>query len=351
MAGKNTSHTSGAGSSQGDSPIHQNPNLKSSPMALVASCAVALIVVIVLNVADGQMFKDPEYSGLYKFTLDQAFSRFNESDRQVPAKPASGGQRGSANANQMAKLGGGMTPAEMQRMANFGKGGGGLGSLPQGRQPQAGQRQAAASQHAHDDGGPHTAKGNEFFRSGKHAEAVKEFQLALRENPKRLQARHSMGDSLKALGRNEEAIVAYREVLKENPQYYCCYTHIGDIEKARNNAAASEQAYAKAIEGYKTQVQSGGPAAPSGKFQLAKLYSDLNRNLPEALKLAEEANAATPNTFQYIQVLAQIYGKLGRTSDAIAKYDELLKIAPQHAQFIQTQKQQLTGTVSKAATN
>ncbi len=350
MAGKNTSHKSGAGSSRNDSSIHENSNRTASPIALAASCVVAVVALFVVISADRQeMFKDPEFSGLYEFTLGQAFSRFDESDRQVPARPSTPVQQGSANNRQVAS---GRTPAEMQRMANFGKNSGGLGALPRGRQPQAGQQRAAAGQHNHDDGGPHTQKGNEFFRTGKHAEAVKEFQLALRENPKRIQARHSMGDSLKALGRNEEAVAAYREVLKQNPQYYCCYTHIGDIEKSRNNASAAEQAYSKAIEGYKTQIQSGGPAAPSGKFQLAKLYSDLNRELPAALKFAQEANTASPGTFQYIQVLAEIYGKLGRTSDAVAKYDELLKIAPQHAQYIQSQKQALTGSATnKTATN
>lgn len=351
MAGKSTSHTSGAGSSQGGSPVYQNPNLRSNSIALVGSCAVAIVALVVLITADGQMFKDPEYSGLYKFTLDQAFSRFNESDRQVPAKPGSGGQRGSVDPDQMAQMGaGGMTPAEMQRMANFGKSGGGLGTLPRGGQSSAGQPQAA-SQHAHDDGGPHTLKGNELIRTGNHAEAIKEFQLAVQENPQRIQARHSLGDSLKAIGRFDEAIAAYQEVLKQNPQYYCCYTHMGDIEKTRNNAAAAEQMYAKAIEGYKAQIQSGGAAAPSGKFQLAKLYFDLDRDLPQALKMAEEANAATPNTFAYIQVLAQLYGKLGRPTEAAARYDELIKLAPQHAPYFEQQKQQLASIGSKTSTN
>ncbi|HNO78514.1 MAG TPA: tetratricopeptide repeat protein [Phycisphaerae bacterium] len=352
MAGKNTSHTSGAGSTQGGSPIHRSSTSKVSPLALFGSCVVAVIALVVLITANGQMFKDPEYSGLYKFTLDQAFSRFDESDRQVPAKPATGGQGGSVNTNQMAEAGmGGMTPAEMQRMANFGKGSGGLGSLPRSAQGQAAQRTAAAAQHAHDDGGPHTARGNELFRAGKYAEAVSEFQVALQENPQRLQARHSLGDALKALGRNDEAIAMYLEVLKQNPQYFCCYTHIGDIEKQRNNTAAAEQSYAKAIEGYKTQIQSGGPAAPSGKFQLAKLYFDLDRDLPQAVKLAEEANAASPNTFAYVQVLAQLYGKLGRTTEAAARYDELIKLAPQYAQMFEQQKQQLASIGSKTSSN
>ncbi len=352
MAGKNTTHKSGVGSSQGGSPIHQSPNSKTNPLALLVSCGVAVVVLVVLITANGQMFDDPAYSGLYKFTLDQAFSRFDESDRQVPAKPATGGQGGSVNTNRMAQAGAnGMTPAQMQQMANFGKSSGGLGALPRGRQAQAGQARAAAGQHAHDDGGPHTAKGNELFRAGKHAEAVQEFQLALQENPQRIQARHSMGDALKALGRNDEAVVAYREVLKQNPQYYCCYTHIGDIEKQRNNSAAAEQSYAKAIEGYKTQIQAGGVAAPSGKFQLAKLYYDLNRDLPQALKLAEEANAASPNTFAYIQVLAQLNGKLGRKTEAAARYDELIKLAPQHAQYFEQQKQQLASIGSKTSSN
>lgn len=336
MAGKNPTHTSGAKTQKSDSPVFQRPSI----IGLIGSCLVAVVMLVVLKVADGQMFEDPEHSRLYKFTLDQAFSRFGDSDRQVPAKPKSGGQAGPQ----------GVSPAQMQRMANFGKGGGALGGLPQGQQV-AGQHRSGGSQHSHDDGGQHTKKGNDFVRTGNHAEAIKEFRLALKENPQRLQARHSLGDSLRALGRHDEAIASYREVLKHNPQYYCCYTHMGDIEKGRGNVAASEQAYAKAIDGYKQQVQSGGATAPPAKYHLAKLYYDSNRSLPEALKFAEEANAATPGTFAYLQVLAQIYEKLGRPKDAIAKYDELIKIAPKHAQYLQQQKQRLTGTVSKQSAN
>ncbi len=347
MAGKNQSHTSGVGSHDSDAPIIR----KSSVAGMLGGSLVALAMVIVFALANGQMFDDPAHSRLYEFTLSQAFSRFSDSDRQVPARPQSGGQSNSLAGSQMAGMdpgSQGMTPAQMQQMANFGKGSGGLGALP--RQQASAQARQSAAQHAHDDGGPHTLKGNEFLRAGNHAEAVKEFQLALQENPKRLQARHSLGDSLRALKRPDEAIAAYREVLKENPQYYCCYTHIGDVEKERNNTAAAQQAYALAMEGYKKQIASGGPAAASGKFQLAKMYSDLNQNLPEALRLAEEANAATPNTFAYMQNLAQIYEKLGRKQDAIAMYDALIKLAPQHTQFLQQQKQRLNG-LSKLSTN
>ncbi|NOX58245.1 MAG: tetratricopeptide repeat protein [Planctomycetes bacterium] len=338
MAGKNPSHLSVSDSSGNSSSASKRPNIATT----IGACLIGTAMLVVLAVADGQMFEDPEFSGLYKFTLDQAFSRFKESDRKVPAGPQGAPTRPSQP---------GRTREQMQRLANFGKSQGGLGSLPQAGRGAAGRQQPAAGQHAHDQGGPNTKRGNDFARTGNHAEAVKAYQLALQEDPTRLQARHSMGDSLRAMGRHDEAIAAYRAVLKQNPQYYCCYTHIGDVEKSRNNTSVADSAYTKAIDGYQQQVQSGGPAASTAKFQLAKLYHDLNRNLPEALKFAEEANAATPNTFAYLQILAQIYEKLGRTKDASVKYDELIKVAPQHAQYFQQQKQRLTAAAGKPSTN
>jgi tetratricopeptide (TPR) repeat protein len=324
-------------------------------LGMLAGIVVVVGVVAVFGAADGQMFEDAAFTRLYAFTLQQAYSRFDASDRQVPAQPAGSAADpmqgvmaqgpGQSRASQPGQAQRAASAQAMQRLQQFGNQQQSPITLPGG----AGQGSGRAQPRIPDDGGPHTIKGNEHLRKREYDQAIKEYQLALQENPARTLTQHSLGDALRYLQRDDEAIAAYRKVLQLNPEYYCCYTHIGDIERSRNNTAAANQAYNAAIAGYQKQVGQGGSVASAARYHLAKLYYDTDRNVSEALALAEQALQDAPDSLAHLQLLAQIYEKVGRTSDAAAMYDRLMQVSPQHAPYFQQQKDRLSGAATPPA--
>lgn len=269
-----------------------------------------------------QVVQDAEFTPLYQFTLDQAYSRFKASEQRVALNAPTDPIEAIASPQAAAQQG----RAAQQFQAN--------------RQQQAAQQRAAAAS-AMDDGGPHTKRGNDLMQAGKYDEAIAAFKLALAENPQRILTRHAMGDALRYSQRHDEAIAVYREVLQQNPNYHCCYTHIGDIEKARNNLDAAKAAYAMAERGYTQQLEQGGPTASAAKYHLAKLYADQDKNLAQALVFAQEVAEGQPDQIAYQQLVAQIYEKLGRSSDAIAIYERLSTVNPQYTGFFRQQVQRL----------
>lgn len=289
---------------------------------LVVLGAIGLYVV-----TEQQVVQDAAFTPLYDFTLKQAYSRFQESEKRValnaPSDPIEAMASPQAAAQGMPQNRAAQQQAAQQRAA----------------QQRAAQQRAAAT--AMDDGGPHTKRGNELLQTAQYDQAIAAFNLALAENPQRITTRHSLGDALRYAQRHDEAIVVYREVLRQNPQYYCCYTHIGDIEKARNNLQAAQTAYAQAERGYTQQLEQGGPMASAAKYQLATLYLAQDKNLAQALVFAQEMVAAQPDQAAYQQLLAQVYVKLGRRAEAIAIFETLANSAsnPQHATYY---KQQIT---------
>lgn len=326
-------------------PAHTRDWNVKTVAGLVGSVALAVGLLAFLAAADGQMFEDAEFSSLYRFTLNDAYSRFSASDKQVPAGGAPidplddlmAGRNAAGQPVQPGQVPGGLAD-KLRRLQ-----GGGVG---QAGVPGRAAGQGAQPQYVQDDGGPHMKKGSELLSTGQYEQAAAEFRLAIQENPRRTLAQHSLGDALRMLGRPDEAIAAYRKVLEINPAYYCCYIHIGDVEKARQNTAAAKQAYDSAIAAYKQQLSQGGAGAAIARYYLAKLYGDQNENLSEALAMAEQAVAESPDQIAYVQLLAQLYEKVGRTQDAVATYDKLIQLSPQHAESFRLQQQRLTQPAS-----
>jgi tetratricopeptide (TPR) repeat protein len=301
---------------------------------------VSVGVLAVLAVADGQMFRDAAFSDLYRFTLEQAFSRFDASDQQVPA----GGSKAAAA--------GASDPMEAIMVAQPRMGtpaGGGrtnpMGGMQQGQQyvmnPMAGAGQQAAQPQNTAGTGPHMDKGKTHLSTNQFDKAVEEFRLAVRDNPADQIALHSLGDALRGAGKLDEAISTYRQVLAINSAYYCCHTHIAEIARTRGDASTARTEYGAAISGYKEMLTQGGPIASNARYHLAKIYHDTDQNLDEALELATQSAAENVDQFAYLQLLAQIYEKLGRKPDAIAAYEQLKKTNPQFATMFDAQIQRL----------
>lgn len=308
-------------------------------LAVIGGGLLLVGVIALLAVADARMFEDAENSKLYESTLKEAFNRFKESDRQVPAGGRAGVDPG-AEALGLAAA----NPAAASGQPNAAR-------MQQLRQLMAQQRsgtpnnaaQAAHRQAQHDDGGTHMKQGNQLLMNKQYDRAIVEFQLALKENPNRPLAQHHIGDALRFQGKHEEAIKAYEAVLKISPTYYCCYTHIGDIYTQMKKPDKAEEAFAKCVEGYRKQIKEGGPQGTISKYHLARFFMDHDRHKNEALTLAEQVAAESPNQPVYLHLLAQCYEAAGRKKDALNAIDKAIQLNPNTPELYQYYRQRLTG--------
>jgi tetratricopeptide (TPR) repeat protein len=75
----------------------------------------------------------------------------------------------------------------------------------------------------------HFNKAEEFFNKGKHVEAIEEYKLAIREDPKFVKAYIYMGDSYLSLGQRDEAIRYYQKAIELDPKDRQAHRFLGDV--------------------------------------------------------------------------------------------------------------------------
>jgi tetratricopeptide (TPR) repeat protein len=75
----------------------------------------------------------------------------------------------------------------------------------------------------------HFNKAEEFFSMGKHVEAIEQYKLAIREDPKFTKAYVYMGDSYLSLGQRDEAIRCYQKAIELDPKDKQAHRFLGDV--------------------------------------------------------------------------------------------------------------------------
>jgi tetratricopeptide (TPR) repeat protein len=75
----------------------------------------------------------------------------------------------------------------------------------------------------------HFNTAEKFFVAGKHVEAIEEYKLAIREDPKFTKAHIYMGDSYLALGQRDEAIRCYQKAIELDPKDRQAHRFLGDV--------------------------------------------------------------------------------------------------------------------------
>jgi len=339
------------------------------PIGTISGCLIAAGIVIVLAKANGMMFEDAAISPLYEKTLADSYSRFSESDAQVPARatdPLEADLAGDPAAQMQMQPQGGRSQPNLRNMTREqqleyarqfraqqqqGRGAaqqGGMsqpaaGQAPAGTQGVGGQATAPpeASEHIH--------QGSHLFAQGKFDEALAAFRKELAANPQSAVGHHRVADVLRAQGELDAAVAAYRQVLAIQPDYHCVYVHLGEIVQQQGKASEAEPLFAKAVEGYKQQIGAGGPSATVARYHLAKFYLDQKRNLEQAVTLVEQAASASQESI-YHHLLAQCYDAVGRQADAIKAIDTAIANGGASAPIYEAFKKQLTGESPRAAT-
>ncbi len=314
-------------------------NALTKNLGAVGGGVLAVGLVAVLAIADASRFEDAEYSPLYKATLEDAYSKFKESDRKVPAKGGDNAAEAMIAPAQGQPAGMGQMPAMGGRAAWKPGAAGSPGMAAAGSVPAA----------PVDDGGVHMKLGNEHLAKGEFPQAIEEYRVALQENPERSLAAHQIADALKYSGRYDEAVAAYLDVIKKFPTYICCYTHIGDIYRDRKEMTKADEYYDKATGDYIAQIKGGGQQGVIAKFHLAKLYIDRGRNQPEAVTLSESLVAEASDQAMYFQLLAQSYEAVGRKQDAVAAIEKAIKLNPPNVEMFEQYRQRLQSGATPTA--
>jgi tetratricopeptide (TPR) repeat protein len=75
----------------------------------------------------------------------------------------------------------------------------------------------------------HFNTAEKFFVAGKHVEAIEEYKLAIREDPKFTKAHTYMGDSYLNLGQRDEAIRCYQKAIELDPKDRQAHRFLGDV--------------------------------------------------------------------------------------------------------------------------
>jgi tetratricopeptide (TPR) repeat protein len=154
---------------------------------------------------------------------------------------------------------------------------------------------------------------------GRHAEAVPEYEEALRINPNYAEGHNNLANALSALGRADDALRHYQETLRINPDYNMARFNMGNLflnrgepQKAMalyQEALAHQPDYADALAGM------GNAAVNLGQLEDAKRY------FRQALHINPEHPGALTN-------LAVVLIIQGRTQEAEDHYRQVLQTHP-----------------------
>lgn len=124
-------------------------------------------------------------------------------------------------------------------------------------------------------------------------------QLAIDRDPARLEAYGLLGRFYVQQNRLVEATDQYRRLLEKNPRSVSVNTVLGMILEARGDLPAAEQQY--------QQTLTIDPTAAVASNNLAWIYVSANRNLDQALQLAQTALRSLPEDPHVNDTLGWVY--------------------------------------------
>jgi tetratricopeptide (TPR) repeat protein len=125
-----------------------------------------------------------------------------------------------------------------------------------------------------------------------------------------------------------DALKLYEQITQIDPENGISHFFIGNINAQLNRFDEAEKAYKKVIE--------VAPKRSDGYRALTQLCLQLNRNLPEAKKLAARAVELEPSAMHYF-ILAAACDKNGDRAGALAAIGRAVELDPDNTQYRRTQ--------------
>jgi tetratricopeptide (TPR) repeat protein len=162
----------------------------------------------------------------------------------------------------------------------------------------------------------------ELRERGKHAEAIKEYQQAIRLGVGKQAARLGLARSLLASGKHEAAATQALSVIRErggnSPEGF---TVLGNIRRAEGFTD-------DALENYRRALAQGRNFSPEAHTGLALTYQDLGRPR-DAIKEYRLAAAQSNGTEPVIYFLfGTVLEREGMIEEAVKAYEKFLELSP-----------------------
>ena len=164
--------------------------------------------------------------------------------------------------------------------------------------------------------------GGLLYLMERYDEARQELERATTLDPSYASAWNNLGAALGRLGRVDEEIAAYRKAADLDPGYADVHHNLGLALLKSGSAEAGETEIRRALALDPTYV----PAY----LNLARRLVDLSRE-SEALDLLVQGSKKAPSSPDLRVLMGEVYLRIGRTSEAIASFEEALRLKPDQA--------------------
>jgi tetratricopeptide (TPR) repeat protein len=157
------------------------------------------------------------------------------------------------------------------------------------------------------------AQALDFFEKATEAALVEEQKSG---------ARTFRANTLDMLGRYDEAVEAYEEVIAETPEWWEAHANLGICHARNGQPARAEAAFRRGLEDC--------PGSPEIRDELAAHLLSERRDLPEALRLSEEAVALGRDEIRHLHTLGEARLAIGDESGAAEAYSAMLALDPEN---------------------
>ena len=135
-------------------------------------------------------------------------------------------------------------------------------------------------------------------------------------------ARTFRANTLDMLGRYDEAVEAYEEVIAETPEWWEAHANLGICHARNGQPARAEAAFRRGLEDC--------PGSPEIRDELAAHLLSERRDLPEALRLSEEAVALGRDEIRHLHTLGEARLAIGDEPGAAEAYSAMLALDPEN---------------------
>jgi tetratricopeptide (TPR) repeat protein len=159
-----------------------------------------------------------------------------------------------------------------------------------------------------------------YAASGDMAKAEEYLNKAVEAEPARLEAYMLLGQLYASQKRLPEATEQFQKIVQKSPKSVGANTILGTLYEAQRRPAEAEQQYQKVL-----QIDSRAAVAANN---LAWLYVSSNRNLDEALQLAQTAWQQLPDEPHVADTLGWIYYRKDMAPQAITYLEGAVKRLP-----------------------
>ncbi len=171
--------------------------------------------------------------------------------------------------------------------------------------------------------GVHINLGNALLDRGRAAEALAQFEEALRLQPDDAAAYYNAANALVRLGRLEDAIGHFQAALHLQPAYFDAHTNLGEtlLRAGRIPEAVKEYATAVRLE----------PDLPEAHYNLGNALARAGRG-PDAVRQLQAALRLRPDYSEAYNNLGNLRLRSGRMDEAMTNYAAAIRANPANAE-------------------